>query len=267
MAEKEKMNLDQIRRHWEQAARELSEKGGISPTSRDPYLGQLEEQHIFQWLEKGQVVLEIGPGDGAHTMEYSQRVRSLSGIDVSNGLIRAAEKRLAAAGIENVQLRVGSALEIKDIYRPKQFDCVISQRCLINLPEWSLQQDAIVQVHGLLKAGGLFLLTEGFREGLDKLNALRQALELSAIQVVSYNEFMVRRNFEEFVGEYFDIIEARDYGLYTFLSHVFHPLAIFPDEPKHDSRLNQAASKIAQSISIPGMTDYSMNRFYVLGKR
>jgi ubiquinone/menaquinone biosynthesis C-methylase UbiE len=261
-----KMNLARIKEHWEEAGRRFPAEGRITPTSRDPYLGQLEEDNILSFLDKGYIVLEMGCGDASHTVKYARKVKRLSGIDIAESLIKIAKMRVAKAAIENVDLMVGSILHLKEVLRGRQFDCITSQRCLINLPQWDYQQVAILQAHSLLREGGVFLMTEGFQGELDNLNIARQRFGLPAI-AVNYNRNLIREDFEEFIRPYFDVIETRHYGAYLFLSRLFHPLAVLPDEPKHDSRLNEIAMEIFRQVPMPDVEKFSYNRFYVLRKK
>lgn len=264
-----KMNLDQIKRHWEDAAERLLGTGNaeLSPTSRDPFLGEMEEQAVLSWLRPDHEALELGPGDGLHTVRYAPKVRRLAGIDVSEGLVHIAQQRIAAAGLCNVDLQTGSVLGLRDVYPPEQFDCIISQRCLVNLPEWPMQQETLRQAHALLRPEGLLLLAEGFKEGLDGLNEMRHAVGLNGVQVVSYNCLMIRRDFEAFIVPYFDIVQIRNWGLYMLLSRIFHPLAVAPAEPQHNSPLNAIAMRMTQALSVPNLERCSMNLFYVLHKK
>lgn len=261
------MELEAIKRYWEEAGKQFPFERDVTPTSRDPYLGLLERENILSHLQKSYVALEMGCGDGSHTVHYAKSVRELSGIDVAESLINIARGRVASESIQNVNFFVGSVLDVGKIFQGAQFNCVISQRCLINLPEWQYQQDAIRQAHSLLEKAGLFLLTEGFQEELDNLNTLRQKLGLPEIKVVSYNRNLVRGNFEDFVRQYFEIADVRHYGAYLFISRIFHPLAVSPDEPQHDSKLNEAAMMISRATQIPDLERYSYNLFYALRRK
>jgi ubiquinone/menaquinone biosynthesis C-methylase UbiE len=260
------MELEDIKKHWEQAAREFPREGRITPTSRDPYLGLLEEENILNFLKPEHVALEIGCGDGSHTVRYAQTVKKLSGLDLISDLLTIARQRLADAKLTNVDFIRGSVLDLTKCFAPATFTCVITQRCLINLPEWRYQQEAIRQVHELLRRGGLLLFTEGFQPEMDTLNEVRLQFGLPAIAVV-YNRNFVREELEPFVEPYFDIVERRHYGPYFFLSRLFHPLAVLPDEPRHDSRLNEVAMEIAKRIPASELERYSYNRFYALRKK
>ncbi len=261
------MDLKEVRKHWERASKRFSLKEDTTPTSRDPYLGQLEEEGILRYLDKNKTVLEIGCGDASHTVRYAKKVKRLSAIDITKSLIDIAEKKATAGEIKNADFIIGSALSIKEIYKGTRFNCVVSQRCLINLSSWKHQKDCILQIHGLLHRRGLCLLTEGFQDELNNLNVFRRRMGLSKIRVVPYNKNLRHKNFDKFIKTYFDIVDIHHYGLYLFLSRVLYPFAIMPLEPKHTSRFNEAALKASQVMDASDFKKYSYNLLYVLRKK
>lgn len=260
------MNLEEIRRYWEDAADRFAE-GKVTPTSRDPFLAELEAANILAHLRPEMAVLEIGCGDGAHTVRYASLVRRLVGVDVAAGMVARARHRAEESGLGNATFVVGSTLDLGASAGVGAFDAVISQRCLINLAEWRHQQAALSQIHEVLRPGGLLLLSEAFQGELDALNEVRAALGLTPIKVVPFNRNLDRRRFEDFVAERFEIVERRDYGTYLFLSRVLHPLAVLPAEPAHDSALNDAAMRVARAVPMPDLARFSYNLFYALRKR
>ncbi len=264
---KDKKELDKILRHWEEAGEQISLSDRVTHTTRDPFLGQLEKNYILQYLQANQNALEVGCGDALHTLDYAKRVTSLRALDFAESLIKLAKQRARSSGIRNIEFVVGSVLEAGRIFRNNEMDCVTSQRCLISLPSWQYQRDAIQQIHSLLKAGGLFLLTEGFQDELDNLNCLRQAVDLSTIEPVHYNYNLLHSEFDPFVSRYFTIEAVEDYGLYLFLSRVYHPLVLLPEQPKHDSRLNEVASLLSSLVTAPSLKEFSYNLFYALRKK
>jgi SAM-dependent methyltransferase len=261
------MNLEAIRHHWERAGGQLSLAAAVTPTSRDPFLGRLEEGWVLRYLRRRDRVVEVGCGDASHTVGYAARVRRLCGVDVAESLIRLARARVAAAGLDNVELRVGSVLDLAAAFPAGSVDCVISQRCLVNLPTWAHQRQALQAIHRVLRPGGRLLLTEGFQEELGALNRLRERVGLAAIKVVSYNRNLRHGEFDRFVGTRFAVAATHDYGLYLTLSRVFHPLAVRPEEPRHDAWLNEVAAELAALLDIPDLRRFSYNLFYVLRKR
>ena len=261
------MTLDDLKEHWEKAGRQFPHEGKVTPTSRDPFLGKLEEDNIRAHLTSKDYALDIGCGDGFHTFFYAQKVKRMSAVDIADSLVELARKRMLESGLKNVEVRPGSVLGLADMFGRNKFDVVISQRCLVNLPSWKYQQDAVLQVREVLKPGGLFLLTEGFQEELNNINEIRRKVGLDEIVTVAYNRNLSRQEFESWTGQYFDVVETRDYGVYLFVSRVVHPLAVKPDLPKHDGRINEAGMQIARQMAMPGFRGFSYNLFYVLRKK
>ena len=260
-------SLDAIQRHWEEAGKKFPHGESVSPTSRDPFLGQLEEAHILRFLAGRERILEIGCGDGLHTALYAQHVGQVEALDIADSLIVLARKRMIENSISNVEFKVGSVLSLVNLYERDNFDCVVSQRCLINLPDWKYQQIALEQACKVLKPGGILLISEGFQEELDELNVARKKFNLAEIKVVSYNRNLRHKEFDDYVRTLFEVVEIGDYGAYLFLSRVLHPLSIFPDDPKHDSPLNEAAMRISSLLPKTDLKKYSYNLCYVLRKK
>lgn len=208
--------------------------------------------------------LEVGCGDGSHSIAYAARVTRLVGIDIATSLVAQAKERATSASARNVSFEVGSVLHLEDTFPAEAFHAVVSQRCLINLPDWQHQQEALRQIHRVLRPGGLLLLSEGFQGELDALNQFRAQVGLEEIGVVPFNRNFVREDFESFVLGRFSLIERRDYGLYLVLSRVLHPLAVRPDAPAHDSQINEAAMLVARAIELPSLARFSYDLFYAL---
>lgn len=261
------MKLEESKRYWEQSGETFPCDDSVTPTTRDPYLGHLERQNVLDYLGEEYTCLEVGCGDASHTMHYARKVKKMMAVDVADSLINLARERLQRERVDNVDLHVGSVLDTAEMFTNSRSDCVISQRCLINLPDWTRQRDAITQIHHVLADDGVFLMTEGFQDNLDYLNSARTALSLPEIRVVDYNRNFVRDDFERFVSKLFDIIEMRHYGAYLFFSRIYHPLVVSPEEPRHDSKMNEVAMRISQVLAMPDLEKYSYNLFYVLRKR
>lgn len=261
------MELNDIKKYWDDMGRKAQNPDGLLLTSRDPYLGQLERENILEHLLDCRSILEIGCGDGLHSVEYATRAAEYHGVDVAPSLLSFAEERMRSCGIDNATFHNASILEIEKLFGDKKFDVVISQRCIINLPTWEHQSKAIHQVFRALRPGGRFLITEGFQEELDNLNCMRRQMGLEAIKVVDNNRFMSRHVFEKFVGEHFSVAEFRHYGLYLYLSHLFHPLIVLPDEPKHVSLINEIAMKLSRINQPNDFLSISYNLFYVLQRQ
>jgi len=260
------MNLNDIKKHWEEVGKQYQNKGGISPTSRDPFLAKLERENILNYLESNSNVLEIGCGDASHTIEYAQNVNHITAIDLSENLLKLAEKNRLESGAKNIELHQLSVLDLKEFFKNRQFDIIISQRCLINLSQWEYQKEALYQIHHLLKKEGLLLMTESFNDEMKTLNKERTKYNLNPIKVVDYNRNFENLDFNDFISNIFATEKILDYGFYLYLSRIYHPLVVEPEMPKHDSPLNKIAALLATQNNHSEFKKYSYNLLYILRK-
>ncbi len=261
------MDLQQIQDFWVNAGQNFPKDAPITPTSRDPYLGQLERTNILRYLKSDTHVVEVGCGDGSHSLEYAQNCRSYRGYDISPGLLDVARQRFAHHHVANAKFACGSVLDLMDQVGVNGCDTVVTQRCLINLPTWELQKQALDAIASILKPGGVYLMTEGFTEPLEELNLARQKVGLDPIRVVPYNRNLTLREFSDYIPRKFEVVAIYDYGFYLYISRVLHPMAVNPESPRHDGPINRAAWQLSASAPPDGFRKFSYNLFYVLRKR
>lgn len=262
------MNLKYIKEYWNNSAIKSKINSNIAPTSRDPYLANLERNFIISCLKKKYYCLEIGCGDALNTFYYKEKVKYLLATDNSENLLKIANKKLKKNKVKNLDFMQLSALDINESFI-NEFDCIISQRCIINLGTWKNQKKTIKDIHKSLKKNGSFVLTEGFSNRLENLNKLRKDYNLQSIKVAKYNNFLDEKKFEKYIKKYFKINKIYNYGTYTILSHLFHPLAIFPKNPKHDSLINKTAMQFQNNelLNSDILKKYSYNLGYELIKK
>lgn len=261
------MELKEISRHWEAAGKSLSLNHSVTPTSRDPFLGELERDNILLHLNPEDSVLEVGCGDAAHSVYYANKTNSFTGVDVAESLLQLARTRVQNLGLRNTNFIQASVLDINTMVKGVFFKKIISQRCLINLPNWELQREAILKIHQLLADEGLFILTEGFQENLDHLNDARSKVGLERINVVQYNHNFSQPIFEKLINTLFTVEKTYDYGSYLFYSRLFHPLIVAPERPRHDSPINKVAMTMQRNFPSEEFKKYSYNLAYVLRKK
>lgn len=258
--------IEDIKQHWEKVGQEIDiEHPWQPPTSRDPHLRDLEVANIITYLSSEQVAIDIGCGSAYSTCIFSDYVKYVVGIDYSASLVRVAGAYVEKQRKNNVRIEQASVLDLATKYQKESFDVAVSQRCLISLPSWELQKEAIVNIHSILKRRGVFLLIEGFLDGLENLNGLREMFGLESIKVVEYNLFFDRRKFEEFIDDFFIRISVRNFGLYFFLSRLVHPLLVSPKQPVHKAKINKIARLLSEKLEL--LEEYGYEGLYVLRKR
>jgi SAM-dependent methyltransferase len=106
----------------------------------------------FADVEEGEVVLDLGSGAGIDILLAAQKVGPTGrviGVDMTDEMIARAEKTIAAAGHENVEVRKGLIEELP--VESGSVDLVISN-CVINLsPE---KEKVFAEIARVLKPGG-----------------------------------------------------------------------------------------------------------------
>jgi SAM-dependent methyltransferase len=79
-------------------------------------------------LVPGQRVLDVGSGDGRHLRAFAARGVAGLGVDISAGLVAAAGRAAADAGLDDVRFVVGDARRLSEVdgVEPGGFDVVMS---------------------------------------------------------------------------------------------------------------------------------------------
>ena len=111
-------------------------------------------------------VFEAGCGTGYATALLAQEAETVLAVDLSQGMLADARKRLAARGIENVRFLAGDALEVLDAQGP--FDLVFSSWVLGYIP---LKPFFAAASRSLVEGGRLALVVH-------KENSPREPLEI-----------------------------------------------------------------------------------------
>ena len=235
----------------------------IYATSPDFHLRELEIDFIARHLQPGEV-LDLGCGNGYTILSLAKRCRAnYIGLDFSEKMLEGAK-----ALIEEFASELGSIPEFRhgDVrqldFPENSFDCVISERCLQNLPTREDQFETIRQIHRVLKNGGLYLMVEGTDTGLARLNDVRVKMGLPAIPPVSENNVSALRfdeaEIDEVLAAMFKIEEKQFFGTYYLISRVVHPLLVAPEKPRFDANINLIARRVAEIVPDVGRLGHVM---------
>ena len=250
------MDSKKILKYWE----ETGKKG--KTTMPDFNFKEVEIEAISKTIEayvkyinKNPIVADVGCGKGESTEVFSQIVGegNICGMDYSTEMIKQAKNNYP-----KIQFYTS---DITTFNFSKMFDIVITERCLINLPNWKEKQKALMHIYNMLKPNGIFIMMECSKQGLDKLNQLRLLFGLKEDKVVEFNEFFDEIQFANFITKYFDIISIKRFGIYNLISKVVHPALVSPKEPEYKHRINKIAASLYGEVP---EIDVGQNIMYVL---
>lgn len=230
-------SLADIQAHWNQRA-----TLGATAGTQDLILKQLEQRAILEAMSTrdGAEVLEIGCGHGelARLIVAQHPGIDYLAVDSAGAMIVAAIQAGSYPQRERLRFR---CIDVADL-PAGPFDVVITERMLINLPTWELQQQAIAAIGERLRPGGLFLMCEHSQDGLDAINETRVALGLEPIVRPWHNRYI--DTFEPFTVRGLDLVDVQCFSAeYYFLSRIVNAkLAQLAGEaPRYDAPINALA--------------------------
>ncbi|HYC41309.1 MAG TPA: class I SAM-dependent methyltransferase [Chitinophagaceae bacterium] len=271
---KEVLSNDEIiREHYRTQAQK--HKDSALSTMEDPITRQKELDLIRNFFRLPAIraaagkVLEVGCGNG-YTLsrlltEFPEYL--FTGIDFSEDLLEIARSR----NLSGVRLEQGDARNLH--FDSASFDVLFTERCIINLLSWEEQQQALNEMHRVLKPGGHLLFIESFTEGYENLNKARNELGLESIPMPHHNNYFERPVFEAFVLQQFEIVDPQQLGgqpldvprnflsSHYFVARVLHPLLTKGDP-------NMKNTELVKFFSfLPPSGCYAAIEAYVLRKK
>ncbi|MGL4648812.1 MAG: class I SAM-dependent methyltransferase, partial [Caldilineaceae bacterium] len=99
------------------------------PVHPKHFLGKDWRSWYLPYIQPGDVALDAGCNNGMHTMAAAAVVRTIFGFDYSSKHLATAQALVSHAGLENVRLSGGSAIEHWH-YADSSFDVVLFQDVL-----------------------------------------------------------------------------------------------------------------------------------------
>ena len=238
-------------------------------TACDYQLRDLEIALGLESIRDGDVVLDVGCGLGVALRRYaSERRIEAHGIDYSGNMIEGAKRRLEESAPElAIEFREASVVELP--YEDGTFDTVTSHRCLMALLDWELQQQALLEIHRVLKPSGTLVLMEGTFDGTERLNFYRRLFGLPEIDPSGRDRLYTlkfhERELRDFVEPHYELERVQRFGMYYFLTRIVQPLLVAPEQPSYDHPLNEIAKRIAREI--PDLGEMGQLAGFILRKR
>ena len=188
----------------------------------DKHLLNAEIELIRKHIPEGSKVLDAGCGEAEGTVVYSSIPGTVvHAVDFSETRLQKARERLSdRANVTFQQVDFLGTYQLDNDY-----DVVVSQRFLINLMEWKLQQRVLLDLAAMLKPGGRLLMLEGSRQGVDSLNEFGAAMELEPVPVKWHNLFFDDGALVGFMNDHgCRLLAEEGLGTYFLLTRGVRPL-------------------------------------------
>jgi ubiquinone/menaquinone biosynthesis C-methylase UbiE len=119
--------------------------------------GEIKEILDFLELQPIETVLEMGTGTGEFALAASRKCARVYAVDLSEGMLRYAEKKAQARGVTNVEFLMGGFLTY--CHQGAPVDAVVSQIALHHLPDF-WKQIALLRLAHMLRVGGKLCLRD-----------------------------------------------------------------------------------------------------------
>ena len=103
-----------------------------------------------------QTVLEIGTGTGEFALAAALHCAKVYAVDLSEGMLKYAEKKARSRGVKNVEFLQGGFLTYQ---HPTPVDAVVTQLALHHLPDF-WKQVALMRMADMLRDGGKLCLRD-----------------------------------------------------------------------------------------------------------
>lgn len=186
----------------------------------DTNLRKLETDFVLSQIKPSDEMADFGCGDGESTVHYGAKARSCLALEHSNYLRAKAAERFAAAGLTNVTLVGGDALNLSAY--ANRFDLVVSQRVVINFLTWEEQKQVLQNIRSTLRRGGRYIMIENTFEGFEAMNEVRRAVGLKNVPLHDWhNYFLHYDQLMEFLNGKFSVERTHTFNLYYLLTRVY----------------------------------------------
>ncbi len=234
---------DEVKKQFWDGRAELGENAGTN----DFLLKELEMAVLRERVAQGSRIIDVGCGNGKTLADLAvSNGCSGVGVDFSDKMVASARERAKAQGLaERLRFEVGQLEDLPEGLG--QFDFAITERSLINLQSEEQQRAAFRSIVRLLRPGGVYLMIESCRQGLERINELRARLDLEVIAPPWHNTFLDENSVPSWCGP--ECVLEEVYALsssYYFLSRVVYAgLARDRGEPlRYDSEINLLSMKL-----------------------
>ena len=198
---------------------------------------RVKERIANTYIQEGMRVLEIGCGTGTLTVMMAERGADVTGIDASPIMLEEAERKVAAAGLEDrVTLEYMDAALIGERFPPASFDLIVSTLVFSELQP-DEQRYVLAACKTLLKPRGRLLIAD---EVIPSGAGKRLLYHLVRLPLV-FITWLLTRTTTAALREFETLLEEAGFQVEGTVSHLGGSLVLYDIVP----------AEAAQSLTAP----------------
>jgi ubiquinone/menaquinone biosynthesis C-methylase UbiE len=277
---KKKISQSDINRHYSEISGEVGTSW--SSTMLDKEIREKEIDNLISLIYKLKFesevsplkVLDVGCGNGyvAARLKCEFPFLIIDGIDINSEMIKTANSR----SLTNARFFKAPAMDLDTIeIQSNTYDLVFSTRCFINITDERARYKSIEIASKYVRAGGFFVLMEGFEDGQAAYNLLRTALGFQSIPPAWHNVYLDPEVIVNLLENQFDYLSESQMELFDldrhFLSNRYLAmrvlLPLFKDDPDFFKNNRNDPHGLALSYLLPKTSGYSPLQLHLWTKR
>lgn len=247
---------------------------GFAAGSGDINLKKLEINAILQSIGdlSPAYVLDAGCGNGHTLASLADLIPDCQffGFDYSSGMVNASNELIRERGlVDRIKVCQAGLLDdmpvsLKSIHIPDSgFDCVYTERSLINLDSFDQQVHAVQSLWSMVASGGRLVLCEAFMDGLNEINDYRIAAGLQSINPPWHNRYLSLSELDCLIPDFAGVPKIVEFsGTYYFVSRILHAREAFLEgkDPSYDASINK------QSLDLLPLPLFGQSKLVVFEK-
>ncbi len=120
---------------------------------------EMTKRMLDRFIKEKSTVLDVGSGPGRYSIYLAQNGHEVTLVDLCEKLVEQAVKNSKEAGVELKACIQGNVLGLSRLLPNKEYDVVLCMGPMYHLLEENQREEAINQCMGLLKKGGVLIVS------------------------------------------------------------------------------------------------------------
>ena len=228
-------------------------------------------ESISSVLASNKNILEVGCGNGYNAISISKKLKhKVDGFDFIPDMIESANLNLEQLNKEDKERLSFFVGDVLDINTEKKYDLIYSCRCLINLPNTELQDEAIKEILGMLDVGGYFFMLENFNDNYSSQNNIRDLVGLDKRIPAEFNHFFDSSHVYSLVDSLgATVVDVKNFAsLHDIVQYIVVPM-LNDGVVRYDHDVINAVTKLLMSVDTNtgcNFGDYGQNKLVIIKK-